>query len=98
MYMLYYNIYIRINFKTFLEFAETFYRNSLAKFTGIATVHKEMHNDIFRRLRCAVRRKRPKKRGTTSCFLLHDNALAHRPVLFKNFLAKDNVTQVEHPS
>jgi len=98
MYMLYYNIYIRINFKTFPEFAGTFYRNSLAKFIGIATVHKEMDIDILRRFRCAVRRKRPANRETKSWFLLHDNAPSHRSVLVKDFLAKNNVRRLEHPS
>jgi len=30
-------------------------------------------------------------------FLLHDNTPAHRPVLVKDFLAKNNVTTLEHP-
>jgi len=30
-------------------------------------------------------------------FLVHDNAPAHRPVLVKDFLAKHNVTILEHP-
>jgi hypothetical protein len=97
MYMLYYNIHIRINFKTFPEFAGTFYRNSQAKFTGIATVRKEMGIDVLHRFRCAGRRKRPAKRGTNSWFLLHDNAPAHRSVLVKDFLLKNNVTTLEHP-
>jgi len=31
-------------------------------------------------------------------FLLHENAALHRSVLVKNFLAKNNVTTMEHPS
>jgi len=38
----------------------------------------------------------PKKWGTNSCFLLHDNAPAHRSVLVKDFLAKYSVTTLEH--
>jgi histone-lysine N-methyltransferase SETMAR len=58
---------------------------------------KEMHIDILRRLRDAVRRKRPKKMRTNIWFLLHDNAPAHRSVLVKDFLAKNYVTKLEHP-
>jgi transposase len=44
--------------------------------------------DILRRLSDAVRRKRHAKWRTSSWFLLHDNAPAHRSVLVKDFLAK----------
>jgi hypothetical protein len=44
-----------------------------------------------------VRRKHPEKWVTDGWVLLHDNAPAHRPVLFKDFLAKNNVTALEHP-
>jgi hypothetical protein len=71
-------------------------RNALVLFTGIATVNKEMYIDILRRLRDAVRRKRPEKWRTNSWFLLHENALAHRSVLVTDFLAKSNVTTLEH--
>jgi len=53
--------------------------------------------DILLRLRDAVRRKRPEKWRTNNWFLLYDNAPAHRPVLFKDFLAKKNMTKLEHP-
>ena len=56
-----------------------------------------MCNDILRRLREAVRRKRPEKCRNNSWFLLHDNAPAHRSVLVKDFLAKNNVTTPEDP-
>ena len=52
----------------------------------------------FRRLRDAVRRKRPEKWRTNSWRLFHDDAPAHRSVLLKYFLAKNNVTTLEHPS
>jgi len=58
----------------------------------------EMYIDIFRRLRDAVRRKRPGKRLFNGWFLFHDNAQAHRSILAKNFLAKYNVTILEHPT
>jgi len=56
-----------------------------------------MYIDVLRRLREAVRRKRPPKLRTISWFLLLDNAPAHRSVLMKDFLAKNNVTTLEHP-
>ena len=51
---------------------------------------KEMHMDILRRLRDAVRRKRPEKWRT-------NNAPAHRSVLVRDFLENNNVTTLEHP-
>jgi len=56
-----------------------------------------MYTDIFRRLRDAVRRKRPENWKTNSSFLLHDNVPAHRSVLVKDFLAKKNMTTLDHP-
>ena len=48
--------------------------------------------NVLRRRRDAVRRKRSEK-----CpFLLHDNAAAHRSVLVKDFLEKNNVITLEH--
>jgi histone-lysine N-methyltransferase SETMAR len=60
-------------------------------------MNKERYTDILRRLRDAVRRKRPEKWRTNSRFLLHDNAPAHRFVFAKYFLAKKNVTTLKHP-
>ena len=51
--------------------------------------------DILRRLWAAVRRKRPPKWRTNSSFSFVTPA--HRSVLVKNFLAKKNVTKLEHP-
>jgi hypothetical protein len=56
-----------------------------------------MYTDIFRRLRDAVRRKRPEKWRTNSLFLLHDNAPAHWSVLVNYFFAKKNMTTLDHP-
>jgi len=56
-----------------------------------------MYIDILRRPRDAVRRKSPEKWRTNSWFLLHNNAPAHRLLLAKYFLVKDNVTRLEHP-
>ena len=56
-----------------------------------------MYIDILRRLRDAVRKKRPEKWRTNSWFLLHDNAAPHRSVLINYFLVNNNVTTLEHP-
>jgi hypothetical protein len=45
-----------------------------------------MYPDILRRLRDRVKR-----------FSLHGNAPAHRSVLVRDFLAKNNVTALEYP-
>jgi len=60
-------------------------------------VNTEIYIDFIRRLRYAVRRKRPEKWRTKSRFLLHDNAPAHRSVLVKNFLPKEDVRILKHP-
>ena len=56
-----------------------------------------MYINILRRLRYAVRRKRPDEWRTNIWFLLHDNAPTHLSVLVKDFLAKNNVTTLEYP-
>ena len=44
------------------------------------------------------RKKTPRKMENQHWFLLHCNAPAHRSDLFKDFLAKNNVTTLEFPS
>jgi hypothetical protein len=56
-----------------------------------------MYIDNLRRLRDAVRRKYSEKLRTKNSFLLRDNAPAHRSVLVKNFLAKNNVRKWSIP-
>jgi hypothetical protein len=56
-----------------------------------------MHTDIIYRLRDAVRRKNSEKWETNSWHLIHDNTPAHWSVVVKDFLAKNNVTKLEHP-
>ena len=56
-----------------------------------------MYSDILRRIRDAVRRKRPEKLRINSWFLLHYNAPAYQPLLAKDFLAQNNVTTLENP-
>jgi hypothetical protein len=52
--------------------------------------------DIVHQLRDAVRRKRPEKWGTNCWFLFHNNTPAHRSVLVMDFLAKNNMTTLDH--
>jgi hypothetical protein len=54
--------------------------------------------DILRSLKDAVRRKVSEKWRTNSWFLLHDHVTAHRSVLVKDFLARDNLTTLDHTS
>ena len=56
-----------------------------------------MNTDILRYIMDAIGRKRPEKWRTNSCFILQDNAPAHRPVSCQDFLMKNYVTTVEHP-
>jgi len=72
-------------------------RNLLLKFAGIATVNKETYINNLRRLRETVRKKRPEKQRTNNSFLLYGNGPAHRSILVKDFLAKNNVTILQPP-
>ena len=60
-------------------------------------MNKEIYIDILHHLRGAVRRKHLNECRTKSWFLVHDNASGHRSVLVQDFLAKHNVTILEHP-
>jgi len=53
---------------------------------------------VPRHIRHAFRRKRAEKWRTKSCFPFHDNAPTNRPVFGNDFLAKNNMTTLEHPS
>ncbi|KAJ4449198.1 hypothetical protein ANN_00595 [Periplaneta americana] len=61
------------------------------------TVTKELYVETLRRLWDAVRRKRPEKWVENNWFLMHDNAPAHRAIIVKNFLARHNITALDHP-
>jgi hypothetical protein len=52
---------------------------------------------MLRRFLDAVSRKDREKWRTNKWFILHDNAPAHRSVLVKDFLARNNVTTLKHP-
>ena len=60
-------------------------------------MNNETRFGTLRRIRIAVRKINLEKQRTNAWFLLHDNAPAHRSVLVKDFLAKNNVTTLEHP-
>ena len=82
------------------------FRNLLVQFTGIRRYSlrelllriKWVCIDILRRLKDVVRRNHPEKWRTNILYLLHDNAPAHRSALFKDFLTKNSVTTLQHPS
>ena len=60
-------------------------------------MNKEMYIAHLHGLEDAVRQKGPKKWEPPFGFLLHDNAQAHWSLFVKDFLARNNVTIVEHP-
>lgn len=61
------------------------------------TVNKEYYLEVMRRLREAIRRKRPGLWKNNSWVLHHDNAPAHTSLLVNNFLAKTNTTIMPQP-
>jgi hypothetical protein len=52
---------------------------------------------VLRRLRNAVRMKRPEKWRTNSWILFHNYAPAHRSVVVTDFLTKNCVTTLQNP-
>ena len=56
-----------------------------------------MYIDTLRHLGDSVKRKCPEELRIKIWLPIHDNAPAHRSVSVKNFLAKSNVTTLEHP-
>jgi hypothetical protein len=74
-------------------------------------VNKEIYTDIFVTLGMRSERNAPKNGEpavglsftamlqwrTSSWFVLHGNAPAHRSVLVKDFFTKNSVTTLEHP-
>ena len=59
-------------------------------------MNKEIYIEILCCLWDVVTRKCPEKWRANSGFHIHDNAPAHQSVLVKGFLAKNNVTTLEH--
>ncbi|GFV30788.1 mariner Mos1 transposase [Trichonephila clavipes] len=62
------------------------------------TVNKEFYLDVMKRLREAVRRKRPVLWAYSRWMLHHDGAPAHTSNLVQQFLTKHETIQVAHPS
>lgn len=61
------------------------------------TVNKDMYVDILKRLREAVRQKRPELWGAKNWILHHDNAPAHRSLLVGQYLAKHQLPVLPQP-
>lgn len=61
------------------------------------TINKEYYLQVQRRLREAVRRKRPDLWRNNSWLLHHDNAPAHTSLLVREFLAKNNTVMMPQP-
>lgn len=61
------------------------------------TVNKEYYIEVLRRLRDAIRRRRPDLHASGQWQLHHDNAPAHSAQLVQQFLAKHNIPQVRQP-
>lgn len=61
------------------------------------TVNKEYYVEVLRRLREAIRKKRPTLWQNQSWRLHHDNAPAHTSLLVSEFLAKHNTVMLPQP-
>lgn len=61
------------------------------------TVNKEYYLEVLRRLREAIRRKRPHLWRNNSWKLHHDNAPAHTSLLVREFLTKNNTVMMPQP-
>ena len=60
----------------------------------VETVNKEFYLNVLKRLREAVRRKRPEAWTNNTWMLHHDNAPAHASFLIREFLTKHQTTVV----
>ena len=60
-------------------------------------INKEYYVEVLKRLRDAVRRKRPRFWSSGDWLLHHDNAPAHSANLVKQFLAKQKIVQLRQP-
>ncbi|GAB1860480.1 Histone-lysine n-methyltransferase setmar-like protein [Camponotus japonicus] len=61
------------------------------------TVNKQYYLEVMRRLREAIRKKRPNLWKDNSWLLHHDNAPAHTSLLVSSFLAKTNTIIMPQP-
>lgn len=60
-------------------------------------INKEYYLQVQRRLREAIRKKRPDLWRNNSWLLHHDNAPAHTSLLVREFLAKNNTVMMPQP-
>ena len=61
------------------------------------TVNREFHLNVLKRLREAVRRKRPEAWANNTWLLHHDNAPANASLLIREFLTNHETTVVPQP-
>lgn len=61
------------------------------------TVNKEYYLSVMRRLREAIRKKRPELWADNSWFLHHDNAPSHTALILREFFAKNSTNIVPQP-
>lgn len=61
------------------------------------TVTQYVYLDILRRLREAIRKKRPERWKNNDWILLHDNARPHKALSVGRFFAKHGTTELPHP-
>jgi hypothetical protein len=61
------------------------------------TVNQQRYLEVLTRLRESVRRKRPGL-WSDKWILHHDNAPAHDALRFLEFLAKNTITKMDHPT
>lgn len=61
------------------------------------TVNKEYYLGVMRRLREAIRRKRPELWAENSWILHHDNAPSHNAIIIRNFLTKNATNTIQQP-
>ena len=61
------------------------------------TVNKEYYLSVMRRLREAIRQKRPDLRANNSWILHHDNAPSHNAIVIRDYLAKEEKNIIQQP-
>ena len=61
------------------------------------TINKEYYGEVLKRLRDAVKRKRPRFWSSDDRLLHHDNAPAHSSNLEQQFLAKHKIKKLRQP-
>jgi len=60
------------------------------------TVNQQFYLEVFKRLRDAVQRKRPKLWRSDEWLLYHDNAPTHTALSVRQFLTKNGMTAASH--